>query len=243
MKRIKGNQSECISLKIRYVWLFLLDVWITTVWSSLQGFKFLNGFCYIFNGVPNAWGLGFWAVRSSWQSRCACTTKTARPGCRVWLDAAGCPFFILFLLRFCHVFFMLFDLLWNLSGLLPHPTHTLHVNVSVHIGHTSDGKRCVCTVSLCDVFGKMTRWGKMKTKSVTWVLLYSISYKRDHVNPMRLRSSRAWWVRKQPIIEISWCLKFSLPKLISHYKTRIFKLGSYFVLVCGCSSQKIAPCS
>lgn len=131
-----------------------------------------NGFCYIFNGVPNAWGLGFWAARSSWQSRCACTTKTARPGCRV----TGCRWMPLFHLVsapllpcFFHVSYI-FDLLWNLSGLLPHPTHTLHVNVSVHIGHTSDGKRCVCTVSLCDVFDKMTRWGKMKTKSVTWVL-------------------------------------------------------------------------
>lgn len=28
------------------------------------------------------------------------------------------------------------------------------VNISVQT-HTSDGKRCVCTVSLCDVFDKM----------------------------------------------------------------------------------------
>lgn len=43
-------------------------------------------------GFPYAWGLGFWAVRSSWQSRCACTTKTARPGCRV----TGCRWMPLF---------------------------------------------------------------------------------------------------------------------------------------------------
>ena len=96
----------------------------------------------------------------------------------------------------------------------PPRTHTLHVNISVNMGHTSDGKRCVCAVSSCDVFHKMGQNENEKrdlrvscddVRRALWVLLHVIiyiNYKRDHINPMRLRKLKSLVSEKKPIMYI-----------------------------------------